>query len=81
MVLYFQHSDKKQDIVCPVSNIDEAICKALDDLKVRAPHFKSYYQRVWRDDNKWVWIDVGDWSCFYIIKPEEADEVQTLDAG
>lgn len=68
--LYFQHSDGSFSYICDVEDGDLPVGKVLEDLAVRAPHFKSYYQRIWTDDNGWTWIDVGDYFCFYIIKEE-----------
>lgn len=67
MKLYFQHSDGSESFVCETEE-GRYVSDALEDLQVRAPHFKSYYQRIWMDDNGWVWIDVGDHVCFYIVK-------------
>lgn len=70
--LYFQHSDGSVDYVCDVEN-GLYVSAALKDLYERNPKYQSYYQRTWKDDNGWIWIDVGSWSEFYIIK-EESDE-------
>lgn len=68
--LYFQHSDGSLSYVCDAENGDLPVGKVLEDLAVRAPGFKSYYQRMWMDENGWTWIDFGSWSEFYIIKEE-----------
>lgn len=68
MKLYFQHSDGSESLVCEVDGYSSAISKALSDLKRRNPKYTSYYQRTWFDDNCWMWIDVGSWSEFYIVK-------------
>lgn len=69
MKLYFQHSDGSIDYCCDIGN-RTFIGAALEDLHKRNPAYKSYYQRIWKDDNGWIWIDVGDHVCFYIIKEE-----------
>ena len=68
MKLYFKHSNGVQDYLCDVDSVDNGVSMALKDLCVRAPHFKSYYQRVWQEDNGDWWVDVSDHVCFYIIK-------------
>ena len=68
--LYFRHANKEMEFVCNVNDDDPYINFTLEDLKKRAPDFKSYYQRIWFDENDWIWIDVGDWSCFYIVKSD-----------
>lgn len=73
MKLYFKHSNGDREYLCDAQGIEDGIHKALNDLKIRAPHFTSYYQRFWEDNNMW-WIDVGDWSCFYVLKPDEDEE-------
>ena len=70
MKLYFRHSNGDMDFICNVSDEEAYIGKALDDLEKRAPHFQSYYQRTWKDENDWTWIDVGDHFCFYILKDD-----------
>lgn len=67
MKLYFQHSNGELDFVKQLDSLENAITEALNDLAVRAPHFKSYYQRTWKDDDGIYWIDVGDHCCFYNI--------------
>lgn len=32
-------------------------------------NYKSYYQRMWEDENG-IWIDVGSWTEFFYIKKE-----------
>lgn len=68
--LYFQHLDGSLSYICDTEDGNLPIGRALEDLAVRAPHFKSYYQRIWIDENEWIWIDVGDYCCFYVVKEE-----------
>lgn len=68
--LYFRHANNEMEFICNVNDNDRYIRFALNDLKKRAPNFTSYYQRIWTDENGWVWIDVGDHSCFYILKAD-----------
>lgn len=71
MKLYFQHSNGELELVksdVSISDHDfQAVSEALADLEVRAPHFHSYYQRVWKDGDGVWWIDVGDHYCFYVV--------------
>ena len=71
MRLYFQHSNGEHSFLCEVEDVKDGMDKAMADLAVRSPKYKSYYQRLWIDENKWAWIDVGSYSEFYIIKPDE----------
>ena len=45
------------------------------DLKENYPHFKSYYKRMWIEDNT-LKFDVGDYSCFYYLELEEGETWQ-----
>ena len=67
MKVYFKNSKGERIFVGEANDVNSGVNVALDDLKVRAPHFKSYYQRVWQDDNGDWWVDVSDHICFYII--------------
>lgn len=69
MKLYFQHSDGNLEHIGDVGN-NAYVQAALDDLHRRNPDYKSYYQRIWQDDNGWFWIDVGSHSEFYIVKDD-----------
>ena len=59
-----------------VQNNIESVKDALNaidiDLKVNYPYFRSYYKRMWMDDNK-LKFDVGDYSCFYYLELEEGE--------
>jgi len=71
--LYFQHSDGSHEFIRELSdNRDQlgAVSDVLEDLHKRNPKYKSYYQRTWKDDNGWTWIDVGSYTEFYIVKPD-----------
>ena len=70
MKVYFKNSKGQYTLIGKVDDVNTGMKMAMDDLKVRAPHFKSYYQRVWQEENGDWWIDVGDYVCFYIIKEE-----------
>lgn len=73
MKLYFQHSDGSHEFIRELSDnryLLGAVGAALDDLHKRNSKYKSYYQRTWEDDNGWIWIDVGDHVCFYIVKSD-----------
>lgn len=67
MKLYFQHSDGSESFVCETEE-GRYVSDALEDLHKRNPNYKSYYQRIWMDDNGWVWIDVGSHTEFWIVK-------------
>ena len=68
--LYFQYSDGSRSYVCDILENDLFVSKALDDLYRRNPNYKSYYQRIWTDDDGITWIDVGSHSEFYVLKEE-----------
>ena len=68
--LYFRLSDGSDAYIRDVGYKDLYVSMALEDLYQRNPKYQSYYQRVWTDDNGWIWIDVGSWSEFYIVKDE-----------
>jgi hypothetical protein len=64
--LYFLDIDGKEELIAENITKEEANEKALEDLKKRAPNFKSYHQRCWDDAFGRFWIDVGSHLCFYI---------------
>lgn len=68
--LYFQHCDGSRNYVCEIFEGDLFVSKALEDLYRRNPHYQSYYQRVWTDDDGCTWIDVGSHTEFYVVTPE-----------
>lgn len=74
MKLYFQHSNGERELVKDNVSIADhdfkAVSEALTDLETRAPHFHSYYQRIWKSENDEWWIDVGDHYCFYVVVPD-----------
>ena len=70
MKLYFKNSKQNYRLIGEVKDIDSGIAMALEDLRTNYPHFKSYYQRVWTDDNGVTWIDVGSWTEYYVIKED-----------
>ena len=70
MKLYFQHSDGSMEYVCEVDKNGPYVSTILEDLYKRNPKFQSYYQRIWKDDNGWTWVDVGSHTEFYILKKD-----------
>lgn len=66
MKLYFQHSNGSLSLVTEQTSMETIISDALKDLKVRSPNYRTYYQRVWTDNNNWTWVDVGSHTEFYI---------------
>lgn len=71
--LYFKHSDGGVTYINDIQDDKNNIAyvdAALKDLKMRNPKYKSYYQRVWTDDNGCTHIDVGSWSEEYIVKDD-----------
>ena len=68
MKVYFKNSKGQYILIGEADDVNAGMKMAMDDLKVRAPHFKSYYQRTWQDDDGTTWLDVGSWSEFYVIK-------------
>lgn len=69
MKLYFQHSDGSESFVCETED-GRYVSDALKDLYKRNPRYQSYYQRTWTDDNGWIWIDVGSYTEFWIVKKD-----------
>ena len=67
--LMFKNSKGQRLFISEVETTEEAFKKAYEDLKVRAPHFKSYYTRVWTNPDGEYWMDVGDHVCFYLVEP------------
>lgn len=68
--LYFQHSDRSMEHIRKLFDEENYVDAALDDLKKRNPRFKSYYQRVWTNDEGWTFIDLGSHTEFYVIKDD-----------
>ena len=68
--LYFRSRTGRYIFIKEIPSTDVAVHEALEDLKTRAPHFVSYYQRTWTDNKNQYWIDVGDWSSFYVAKED-----------
>lgn len=75
MKLYFQSGNGNLHYIKDVQGIHDGLEEVLYDLKQRAPHFTSYYQRISNEEDGGYWIDVGDHYCFYIIKPDDYEEV------
>lgn len=72
MKLRFKGSDGWRDVQNNIESVKDAL-NAIDiDLKFNYPHFKSYYKRMWMDDNR-LKFDVGDYSCFYYLELEEGE--------
>lgn len=68
MKLYFQNSRGEERLIAEPSNKEEVnkeINKFLDDH-----NFKSYYTRVWVEDNRMI-FDVGSWSELFILEDWE----------
>ena len=64
MYLCFVNSDnkiKKLKEVYTKKEINKIIKDFLDEH-----HFKSYYTRIWQEDNKW-WFDVGSHTEFFVL--------------
>lgn len=70
MKLYFKNSRDDYRFIDEVETVSSGVSMALEDLKTNYPHFKSYYQRVWTDDDGVTWIDVGSWTEYYVVKEE-----------
>lgn len=68
MKLFFQNSRGEERLIAEPSNKEEVnkeINKFLDDH-----NFKSYYTRVWVEDNRMI-FDVGSWSELFILEDWE----------
>lgn len=68
MILYFKSSNGKRRELGEYSNrvdVFDAINKFLDDH-----NFKSYYTRIWRQEDE-VWFDVGSYTEFFVLIDKE----------
>ena len=73
MTLRFKGSKGWRDIKSGVKTVQEAQKLINKDLKENYPNFKSYYKRMWVENNM-LKFDVGDYSCFYYLELEEGEE-------
>lgn len=74
MLLKFKGRNGWRD-VRDCSTVQEAQKLIDKDLKENYPHFKSYYKRMWIENNR-LKFDVGDYSCFYYLELEEGETWQ-----
>lgn len=74
MLLKFKGRNGWRD-VHDCSTVQEAQKLIDKDLKENYPHFKSYYKRMWIENNR-LKFDVGDYSCFYYLELEEGETWQ-----
>lgn len=70
MTLYFQYSNGNRRELAEYTN-KENIFKAINNF-LDKHNYKSYYTRVWREEDE-VWIDVGSWSEFFVVKDEDGE--------
>ena len=71
MKLFFQNSKGEERVIAEPSNREEVvkeINKFLDDH-----NYKSYYTRVWEDDDRLV-FDVGSHTEFFILEGMSFEE-------
>lgn len=73
MILRFKGSKGWRNIKSGVKTVQEAQKLINKDLKENYPNFKSYYKRMWIENNR-LKFDVGDYSCFYYLELEEGEE-------
>lgn len=70
MKLYFENSMSKRKFISHVDSIKEVY--ALIDDVLEEYHYKSYYTRLWyEEDKKEIWIDVGSHSEFFVVTEVE----------
>lgn len=72
MLLKFNGRNGWRDVCC-CNTVQEAQKLIDKDLKENYPHFKSYYKRMWIENNR-LKFDVGDYSCFYYLELEEGEK-------
>lgn len=75
MRLRFKGLKGYRDVKVNVKTVHEAYKLIDNDLKENYPHFTSYYKRTWMEDGR-LKFDVGDYSCFYYLEPEEGETWQ-----
>ena len=73
--LYFRNSYGNEEL-CGIGNINEknVVRIVLNELANRNPSYVSHYQRTWRNDAGELWIDVGSWDEFYILRDFEGGD-------
>lgn len=68
LILYFENSNGYRRKIGNPSSIDEASLIISDFLKNH--NYKSYYTRMWTNDNDEVYYDVGSHSEFFVLVAE-----------
>lgn len=55
--------------LCEIKDVTEALKVIKNFLDER--NYKSYYTRMWTDENGARWFDVGSWSEFFVMYEDE----------
>ena len=69
LILYFENSQGKRTEIGRPSSMDEASQIISDFLK--SHNYKSYYTRMWINDNDEVYYDVGSHFEFFVVVKEK----------
>lgn len=76
MKLYFRRNNGEFIFIQDVDGltVGEIISLFLNYVHTINPKYKSYYQRYWKDENGWTWIDVGSYTEFGVVKKGDINE-------
>lgn len=65
LILYFENSQGlRREIGRPQST--EEIFQLIKDF-LKAHNYKSYYTRIWKNEEDEIYYDVGSWSEFFVL--------------
>lgn len=65
LILYFENSQGlRREIGRPQST--EEIFQLIKDF-LKAHNYKSYYIRIWKNEEDEIYYDVGSWSEFFVL--------------
>ena len=87
MYLYFETSNNEYRLLADniQGKIDEVVSDAMDrriskiiNKFLKEHNFKSYYTRVWQEDDNNVRFDVGSHTEFFIVSTEEKEIIEDL---
>ena len=68
MTLYFKNGYDEERVIGNPDSVDGA--HLLITAFLNAHHYKSYYTRIWAEENRDMWFDVGSHSEFFILRKE-----------
>lgn len=65
LILYFENSQGlRREIGRPQST--EEIFQLIGDF-LKTHNYKSYYTRIWKNEEDEIYYDVGSWSEFFVL--------------